>query len=186
MWDFARPVIEPISPALAGRFLTTEPPGKSWKDHQGCFLDEKAGALRGELTCARAQGKLEVVLAWSPDLPLAELELWSLWRWQALQETLCCELDDATGNHPGWPGFHQKFSDPASILVPLIPNSSFLGSHLACAQPHCTRRGVHLTPLTLMFRSKHRKLLVSAYLSAFIKWNKLFLNTRVANSLRGN
>ena len=56
MSDLPGPAIEPIPPVLAGRFLTTEPPGKSWKDHQGCFLDEKAGALRGELTCARAQG----------------------------------------------------------------------------------------------------------------------------------
>ena len=29
MWDLPRPGIEPVSPALAGRFLTTVPPGKS-------------------------------------------------------------------------------------------------------------------------------------------------------------
>ena len=29
MWDRPRPGIEPVSPALAGRFLTTAPPGKS-------------------------------------------------------------------------------------------------------------------------------------------------------------
>ena len=29
MWDLPRPEIEPVSPALAGRFLTTGPPGKS-------------------------------------------------------------------------------------------------------------------------------------------------------------
>ena len=29
MWDLPGPGIEPMSPALAGRFLTTEPPGKS-------------------------------------------------------------------------------------------------------------------------------------------------------------
>ena len=29
MWDLPRPGLEPMSPALAGRFLTTEPPGKS-------------------------------------------------------------------------------------------------------------------------------------------------------------
>ena len=28
MWDLPGPGIEPVSPALAGRFLTTEPPGK--------------------------------------------------------------------------------------------------------------------------------------------------------------
>ena len=29
MWDLPRPGIEPVSPALAGKFLTTVPPGKS-------------------------------------------------------------------------------------------------------------------------------------------------------------
>ena len=29
MWDLSRPGIEPVSPALAGRYLTTGPPGKS-------------------------------------------------------------------------------------------------------------------------------------------------------------
>ena len=28
MWDLPGPGLEPMSPALAGRFLTTEPPGK--------------------------------------------------------------------------------------------------------------------------------------------------------------
>ena len=30
MWDLPGPGIEPMSPALAGRFLTTVPPGKSY------------------------------------------------------------------------------------------------------------------------------------------------------------
>ena len=30
MWDLPRPGIEPVSPALAGRFSTTVPPGKPW------------------------------------------------------------------------------------------------------------------------------------------------------------
>ena len=29
MWDFPGPGLEPLSPALAGGFLTTAPPGKS-------------------------------------------------------------------------------------------------------------------------------------------------------------
>ena len=28
MWDLPRPGLEPVSPALAGRFLNTAPPGK--------------------------------------------------------------------------------------------------------------------------------------------------------------
>ena len=30
MWDLPGPGIEPVSPGLAGRFLTTAPPGKSY------------------------------------------------------------------------------------------------------------------------------------------------------------
>ena len=29
-WDPPRPGLEPVSPALAGRFSTTAPPGKPW------------------------------------------------------------------------------------------------------------------------------------------------------------
>ena len=31
MWDLPRPGLEPVSPALAGRFSTTAPPGKPEK-----------------------------------------------------------------------------------------------------------------------------------------------------------
>ena len=36
MWDLPRPGFEPVSPALAGRFSTTAPPGKP----QICILKE--------------------------------------------------------------------------------------------------------------------------------------------------
>ena len=44
MWDLPRPGIEPVSPALAGRFFTTEPTGKPPKWHlkvcnSGTFSD---------------------------------------------------------------------------------------------------------------------------------------------------
>ena len=32
MWDLPRPGLEPVSPALAGRFSTTAPPGKPYRD----------------------------------------------------------------------------------------------------------------------------------------------------------
>ena len=43
MWDLAGPGLKPMSPALAGRFLTTVPPGKPWGDgflkmHMELFL----------------------------------------------------------------------------------------------------------------------------------------------------
>ena len=31
MWDLPGPGLKPVSPALAGRFLITSPPGKPWK-----------------------------------------------------------------------------------------------------------------------------------------------------------
>ena len=34
MWDLPRPGLKPVSPALAGRLLTTAPPGKP----PGCFF----------------------------------------------------------------------------------------------------------------------------------------------------
>ena len=40
MWDIPRPGIEPLSPALAGGFLTTAPPGKTTK----AILRKKNGA----------------------------------------------------------------------------------------------------------------------------------------------
>ena len=33
MWDLPGPGIEPMSPALAGRFFTTEPLRKPWKQN---------------------------------------------------------------------------------------------------------------------------------------------------------
>ena len=47
LWDLPRPGLEPVSPALTGRFLTTAPPGKS----QSCVL--------GQLICRLMQNGLE-------------------------------------------------------------------------------------------------------------------------------
>ena len=38
MWDLPRPGLEPVSPALAGRFSTTAPPGKPWSSLRKDFL----------------------------------------------------------------------------------------------------------------------------------------------------
>ena len=55
MWDLPRPGLEPVSPALAGGFLTTAPPGKpencsfSWWKLRGwsCICICMTGALTG-------------------------------------------------------------------------------------------------------------------------------------------
>ena len=62
MWDLPRPGIEPVSPALAGGFLTTVPPGKPQAllivpEKQGtlqrlmefCQKDEDRNSLKGPL-----------------------------------------------------------------------------------------------------------------------------------------
>ena len=45
MWDLPRPGLEPVSPALAGRFSTTAPPGKPGKHYCHLhFTDEETEA----------------------------------------------------------------------------------------------------------------------------------------------
>ena len=44
MWDLPRPGLEPVSPALAGRFSTTAPPGKPWPS---AFLKWQTAFLKG-------------------------------------------------------------------------------------------------------------------------------------------
>ena len=41
MWDLPRPGLEPVSPALAGRFSTTEPPGKPHASAFLCFSEQQ-------------------------------------------------------------------------------------------------------------------------------------------------
>ena len=41
MWDLPRPGLEPMSPALAGGFSTTAPPGKSPHVFKMCFFKKK-------------------------------------------------------------------------------------------------------------------------------------------------
>ena len=49
MWDLPGPGTEPMSPALAGRFLTTVPPGKSLEHYLdgwvGFVLMERVGRV---------------------------------------------------------------------------------------------------------------------------------------------
>ena len=50
MWDLPRPGLEPVSPALAGGFLTTVPPGKPLDGVSlAHFIDETAKAKEGSV-----------------------------------------------------------------------------------------------------------------------------------------
>ena len=50
MWDLHGPGLEPVSPALAGGFLTTAPPGKSLPSHlmvRNDVFQLRSGARQG-------------------------------------------------------------------------------------------------------------------------------------------
>ena len=47
MWDLPGPGLEPVSPALAGRFSTAAPPGKPWVI--GFKLEVATGAIAAAL-----------------------------------------------------------------------------------------------------------------------------------------
>ncbi|KAJ8786363.1 hypothetical protein J1605_006338 [Eschrichtius robustus] len=55
MWDLPRPGVKPMSPALAGGFLTTVPPGKPRPHYFKWFCGKRGPlfiAVRGPLTIA--------------------------------------------------------------------------------------------------------------------------------------
>ena len=53
VWDLPGPGVEPVSPALADGFLTTEPPGKSYYEHLD--LGFPAPRLMRKYSCLVAQ-----------------------------------------------------------------------------------------------------------------------------------
>ena len=57
MWDLPRPGIEPVSPALAGRVLTTAPPGKSSSYTSDCNLF----GVTSEIKCDCTHTSLEAI-----------------------------------------------------------------------------------------------------------------------------
>ena len=79
MWDLPEPGIEPVSPALAGKFLTTAPPGKSRRT----LLQRKKGSQEG---CSK-----QIVYGFSlaDSLPGKKRRLfsscWALLLWQGMR-----------------------------------------------------------------------------------------------------
>ena len=82
MWALPGPVIEPVSPALAGRFLTTAPPGKSapyilmCKKNQDISSDEKKQDAEYHLGKNGAGGTRHVTIGICRDC-----------HWKDIQET---------------------------------------------------------------------------------------------------
>ena len=59
MWDLSGPGLKPMSPTLAGGFLTTAPPGKSLND---CSFSSWAEVVLQCLNCTTILGSLEQTL----------------------------------------------------------------------------------------------------------------------------
>ena len=59
MWDLPGPGLEPVSPALAGGFLTTAPPGKS------VILSFDGPTTRGKAIIVLRRGTLFHIVAWA-------------------------------------------------------------------------------------------------------------------------
>ena len=63
MWDLPGPGIEPVSPALAGGFLSTAPPGKPFMDVKGQLpLKKVPGLFRNYQLKHFSESKIKGVL----------------------------------------------------------------------------------------------------------------------------
>ena len=58
MWDLPRPGIDPVSPALAGRFCTTEPAGRSRKGDFELRCEWQEGASNRKSQKREAEGRI--------------------------------------------------------------------------------------------------------------------------------
>ena len=74
MWDLLRPGLEPMSPALAGRFSTIAPPGKPLILKRRCVCEMQPGRRgRGR------RGQRSILGAWLTHLGEAELQGKCFW-----------------------------------------------------------------------------------------------------------
>ena len=85
MWDLPRPGLEPVSPALAGRFSTTAPPGKPHPFLLGGIL-----SVMGRKGCGKGEYPSDILLC------LAASKDW------AVCPCFDQPCDEATGPH-SWP-----------------------------------------------------------------------------------
>ena len=78
MWDLPRPGLEPVSPALAGRFSTTAPPGKPLFNYLSCtFLFEKdLKGLRGEYRHLKFNEQEHLIFFFPPNQEEGEQGSW--------------------------------------------------------------------------------------------------------------
>ena len=68
MWDLPRPGLEPMSPALAGRFSTTAPPGKPKEQHFDNIAHICRSGRKFKWKVMAPTGTL-CMNVWSVDLP---------------------------------------------------------------------------------------------------------------------
>ena len=79
MWDLPRPGLEPVSPALAGRFSTTAPPGKP----QSCLWYQILTALRYPSLGSSCLFFFSFSYIHSTLFPLSHLSFFQGLHWQA-------------------------------------------------------------------------------------------------------
>ena len=91
MWDLPRPGIKPVSPALAGRFLTTVPPGKSleqtifiWHSKQDCEVEMSALFQLSDWENSKANWELRK--SWALRLWILTPVLFALYHMDSKQE----------------------------------------------------------------------------------------------------
>ena len=77
MWDLPGPGLELMSPALAGGFLTTAPPGKPWENEfELIFFNYDGKPLKGfnqrhEIILCMLLHKIALALVWTNTKTLA-------------------------------------------------------------------------------------------------------------------
>ena len=127
MWDLLGPRIKPMSPALAGRFLTTGPPGNP---HRSLWLRPDCMPLP---RCRSSRGQGSVLLSLCPvrahDREQVSLDGWAEW-WRG---SFCLE----------------RFMVPGEILLLGQAQTCFLPSsekNVWSSQPHSTQSSLQNSP----------------------------------------
>ena len=80
MWDLPRPGLEPVSPALAGRFSTTAPPGKpqvTFKNPSRDFFKSKSSPQYSKIPMAMYPWTVPFCLVFHGVLPSSISLVWA-------------------------------------------------------------------------------------------------------------
>ena len=125
MWDLPKSGIEPVSPALAGRFFTTEPPGKPliWR-FCGCSVHKLCPNLCNPMDCSPSGSSVLHYLLDSNSSPLS----WWCYLTISSSATLfsfCLQSFPASRSFPtSWLLVSRGQSTGVSALASFLPKKS--------------------------------------------------------------